>query len=61
VGRTGYLVVSAIVVLIALIILPGWLKLLGVVLLVGLPAAGYLMLDPSQRRRMRGQARKRLG
>jgi hypothetical protein len=61
VGRTGYLVVTAIVVLIALIILPGWLKLLGVVLLVGLPAAGYLMLDPSQRRRMRGQARKRLG
>jgi hypothetical protein len=61
VGRTGYLVVTAIVVLLALIFLPGWLKLLGVVLLVGLPAAGYLMLDPSQRRRRRGQARKRLG
>jgi hypothetical protein len=23
--------------------------------------AGYMMLDPSQRRRLRGQARKRLG
>jgi uncharacterized protein (DUF58 family) len=61
VGRTGYIVVTAIVVLIAFILLPGWLKLLGVVLLVGLPVAGYLMLDPSQRRRMRGQTRKRLG
>lgn len=61
VGRTGYVVVGVIVALIAFILLPGWVKLLGVLLLVGVPTAGYLMLDPSQRRRLRGQARKRLG
>jgi hypothetical protein len=61
VGRTGYVIVGAIAALIAFILLPGWVKLLGFVLLVGVPAAGYMMLDPSQRRRLRGQARKRLG
>lgn len=60
-GRTGYVIVGVIAALIAFILLPGWVKILGVVLLVGVPAAGYLMLDPSQRRRLRGQARKRLG
>ena len=60
-GRTGYVIVGVIAALIAFILLPGWVKLLGFVLLVGVPAAGYLMLDPSQRRRLRGQARKRLG
>ena len=60
-GRTGYVIVGVIAALIAFILLPGWIKLLGFVLLVGVPAAGYLMLDPSQRRRLRGQARKRIG
>ena len=36
-------------------------RLRTILLLVGVPAAGYMMLDPSQRRRLRGQARKRLG
>jgi hypothetical protein len=35
----------------------GWALLI----LVGLPAAGYLMLDSSQRRRLRGFGRKELG
>lgn len=35
-----------------------WLILLGA---VALPVVGYLMLDPKQRRRLRGQSRKRLG
>lgn len=60
-GRTGYVIVGVVVAFIAFLLLPGWLKLLGVLLLVGIPTAGYLMLDPSQRKRMRGQARKRLG
>ncbi|WP_245537097.1 MULTISPECIES: hypothetical protein [Thermomonospora] len=44
------------------------LKLLGPLIatlivlgVIALPVAAYLMLDPSQRRRLRGQARKRLG
>jgi hypothetical protein len=61
VGRTGYTVIGVIAALIVFLLLPGWLKLLGIVLLVGVPAAGYLMLDPSQRRRVRDQTRKRLG
>jgi hypothetical protein len=61
VGRTGYVIVGVIAALLAFILLPGWVKLLGFVLLVGVPVAGYLMLDPSQRRRLRGQTRKRLG
>jgi hypothetical protein len=61
VGRTGYVIVGVIAALLAFILLPGWVKLLGFVLLVGVPVAGYMMLDPSQRRRLRGQTRKRLG
>jgi hypothetical protein len=61
VGRTGYVIVGVIAALLAFILLPGWVKLLGFVLLVGVPVAGYMMLDPSQRRRLRGQARKRIG
>lgn len=60
-GRTGYVIVGVIAALLAFILLPGWVKLLGFVLLVGVPVAGYMMLDPSQRRRLRGQARKRIG
>ncbi|XVQ12875.1 hypothetical protein ACQP1W_10070 [Spirillospora sp. CA-255316] len=40
----------------------GWwtvaLILLGV---IAIPVVGYMMLDPSQRRRVRAQSRKRLG
>ncbi|NED99272.1 hypothetical protein [Phytoactinopolyspora halotolerans] len=41
------------------LLLPGWLKLLAIVAIIGIPAAGYLMLDPSQRRRLREQRRRR--
>jgi hypothetical protein len=37
--------------------LPLWAVLL---IIIGVPAAGYLMLDKSQRRRLRGVSRKRL-
>ncbi|GAA4610184.1 hypothetical protein GCM10023195_41590 [Actinoallomurus liliacearum] len=61
VGRTGYVVGGVAVALIAWWLLPGWVTLLIVLGLIAAPVAGYLMLDPSQRRRLRGQARKRLG
>ncbi|MEU2877824.1 hypothetical protein [Streptomyces sp. NPDC007070] len=39
-----------------------WLPLWAVLLIVlGVPAAAYLTLDPSQRRRLRRVARKELG
>jgi hypothetical protein len=60
-GRTGYVVGGVAVALIAWWLLPGWVTLLVVLGLIAAPIVGYLMLDPSQRRRVRGQARKRLG
>lgn len=60
-GRTAYVVGGIVVALIAWWLLGGWLTLLIVLGIIAAPIAGYLMLDPSQRRRLRGQARKRLG
>jgi hypothetical protein len=47
--------------LLALIILPSFLLKLILLVVIGVPVAAYVMLDPSQRRRVRGQARKRIG
>ncbi|MEU5582309.1 MULTISPECIES: hypothetical protein [Streptomyces] len=44
--------------LIMLIWLPWWAALL---IVLGVPAAAYLMLDPGQRRRLRRVTRKELG
>ncbi|MEW2414463.1 hypothetical protein AB0953_12165 [Streptomyces sp. NPDC046866] len=33
----------------------------GLLVLIGVPVAAYLLLDPSQRRRVRGLSRKQLG
>ncbi|MEB8341148.1 hypothetical protein [Streptomyces endophyticus] len=44
--------------IILLIWLPWWAALL---IVLGAPAAAYLMLDPSQRRRLRRVSRKELG
>lgn len=48
-------------VVVAIILMPligFWWSLL---VLIGVPAAGYLMLDPSQRRRLRRISRKEIG
>lgn len=62
-GRTGKVVGGIVVALIVLWLLPlpGWLTLLLVLGVIALPVGGYLMLDPSQRKRLRAQGRKRLG
>lgn len=44
--------------LILLIWLPWWVSFL---IVVGVPVAAYLTLDPSQRRRLRRAARKEIG
>ncbi|MEU5881973.1 hypothetical protein [Spirillospora sp. NPDC047279] len=44
-----------------LFIFPWWLSALIILGVVGAPLVGYLMLDPSQRKRVRAQSRKRLG
>ncbi|ASY31559.1 MULTISPECIES: hypothetical protein [unclassified Streptomyces] len=49
---------GAVVGLILLIWLPWWAALL---IILGVPTAAYLTLDPSQRRRLRRASRKQLG
>jgi hypothetical protein len=52
---------GVVVSLILLTILPGWLIALLVVAAIAIPAGAYLMLDPSQRRRLREQRRRQIG
>jgi len=43
------------------LLLPNLLATLVILGVIAVPIAAYLMLDPSQRRRVRAQGRKRLG
>lgn len=56
--NTGVILGGAAAVILALWLLPFWLF---VVLLIGIPVAGYLMLDPSQRRRLRNRRNRQIG
>jgi hypothetical protein len=38
-------VIGGVAALVVFLLLPGWLKVLAIVALVGIPTAGYLMLD----------------
>jgi hypothetical protein len=55
-------VIGGVVVgVLALWLIPALILKLIVLGIIAVPVVGYLMLDPSQRRRVRGQARKRIG
>lgn len=51
-NRVKYVLGGALVSLLALWWLPGWLATLIVFAVIAAPVVGYLMLDPSQRRRI---------
>jgi hypothetical protein len=55
---TKYLLGYAAAAIVAFILLPNWIALL---LIVGIPVGAYLMLDPSQRRRLKRAGRRELG
>ena len=57
----GKIIIGGVVVSLIAFFINFWLGLILVVATVGIPVAGYLMLDPSQRKRLNNQARKRLG
>ncbi|BBC97574.1 hypothetical protein [Streptomyces griseofuscus] len=59
-SRNAKIAVGGVAVSLVLLLLglPLWVVLLVV---VGIPAAGYLALDPSQRRRLRRLSRKEIG
>lgn len=56
--HTGFAIGGVIVGLILLAWLPWYVSALIIVAAIAIPTAGYLMLDPSQRRRLR-EARRR--
>ncbi|MEU0857924.1 hypothetical protein GTY20_28850 [Streptomyces sp. SID4946] len=59
-SRNAKIAVGGVAVGLVLLLLglPLWVVILVV---VGIPAAGYLALDPSQRRRLRRLSRKEIG
>ncbi|TDE38666.1 hypothetical protein [Actinomadura sp. 6K520] len=59
--QTKFVIGGVVVGFLTLFIFPWWLTALIILGVVGAPLVGYLMLDPSQRRRVRAQGRKRLG
>ncbi|MGH3490953.1 MAG: hypothetical protein ACRDP8_23950 [Actinopolymorphaceae bacterium] len=52
-SRTWWIIGGVGVSLIALFVLPLWATLLIVLAVIGAPIVGYLMLEPSQRRRLK--------
>ena len=57
-GRMKFAIAGIILGLILFIVSP-WLALVVIVAAIAVPVAGYLMLDPSQRRRLRDIRRRR--
>lgn len=62
-SNRGWMIVGGVGAgLLVLWLLPSWLTLVVILALVGVPVAGYLMLDPSQRKRLhRARRRGQLG
>ena len=59
--RTKILLAGGAAAVVLWLLLPNLLATLVILGVIAVPIAAYLMLDPSQRRRMRAQGRKRLG
>jgi hypothetical protein len=60
-NRMMFAIVGVIVGIIFLLILPAWIGALIIAAAIGIPVAAYLMLDPSQRKRVRRAGRKQIG
>ncbi len=59
-NRMKLVIAGVVVGLVVLFILPAWVGLVIIAAAIGLPLASYLMLDPSQRRRLRRAGRKQI-
>jgi hypothetical protein len=57
-NRTKLVIGGVVVGLILLAWVPWWVTFL---IIIGIPAAAYLTLDPSQRRRLRRVSRRQIG
>jgi hypothetical protein len=58
---TKYAIGAGAAVLFSWIFLPGWFTLLVVLGVVGVPAIAYMMLDPTQRQRLRRANKRGIG
>lgn len=56
--RATYAVAGGAAAIVLFVLLPWWAALL---IIVGVPVGGYLMLDKSQRARLKGISRKGIG
>ncbi|MEU6712819.1 hypothetical protein ABZ897_15165 [Nonomuraea sp. NPDC046802] len=56
-----YAIGAGAAVLLSLIFLPGWVTLLVVLGLIAAPVVGYLMLDQSQRERLKRVRKRGIG
>jgi cell division protein FtsW (lipid II flippase) len=59
--RTKFVIGGVVVGLLTFKILTWWIPVLIILGVLAVPVVAYLMLDPSQRRRVRAQGRKRIG
>ena len=58
-GRMKIAIGGVIIGLILLAVLPWWVGALVIVAAIAVPVAGYFMLDPSQRRRLKNIQQRR--
>ncbi|GAA3131915.1 MULTISPECIES: hypothetical protein [Nonomuraea] len=56
-----YAIGAGAAILLSLFFLDGWLMWLVILGVIGLPVVGYLMLDPSQRERLKRSRRRGIG
>lgn len=59
--QTAYVIGGIGVGVILLAIIPWWASLLIFLAIVATPAVAYAILDPGQKRRLKGVARKQIG
>ncbi len=55
------ILIGGVIIGLFLLLVNEWVALVVIVAAIAIPAVSYLMLDPSQRRRLRQQGRKRIG
>jgi len=59
--QTAYVIGGIGVAVLAWILLPWWVTTLIVLAVVATPAIAYAVLDPGQKRRLKGLARRQIG
>jgi hypothetical protein len=59
--QTAYVIGGIGVAVLGWVLIPHWIVLLLLVAIVATPAVAYAILDPGQKRRLRGLARKQIG